>query len=127
MDFNSRIAQFRAEVNDLNTSAALDWRLFLGGYNLRRVAATGWSESERGTIACTVARRRKGSPDWMRHMVYGFFGYAMVNFLFFMTKAPNGGSGGESASGSVERILGALDGVLFRRARHPLFCCSYGG
>ena len=71
MDFNSRIAQFRAEVNDLNTSAALDWRLFLGGYNLRRVAATGWSESERGTIACTVARRRKGSPDWMRYMVYG--------------------------------------------------------
>jgi hypothetical protein len=29
----------------------------------------------------------------MRYMVYGFFGYAVVNFLFFMTKAPSGGSG----------------------------------
>lgn len=35
----------------------------------------------------------KGVPDWMRYMVYGFLGYAVVNFLFFMTKAPNGGSG----------------------------------
>lgn len=35
----------------------------------------------------------KGSPDWMRYMVYGFFGYAVVNFLLFMAKAPNGGSG----------------------------------
>jgi CubicO group peptidase (beta-lactamase class C family) len=24
---------------------------------------------------------------------YGFFGYAIVNFLFFMTKAPSGGGG----------------------------------
>jgi hypothetical protein len=35
----------------------------------------------------------KGVPDWMRYMVYGFLGYAVVNFLFFMTKAPSGGSG----------------------------------
>jgi hypothetical protein len=35
----------------------------------------------------------KDSPDWMRYMVYGFFGYAVVNFLFFMTEAPIGGSG----------------------------------
>lgn len=35
----------------------------------------------------------KDSPDWMRYMVYGFFAYAMVNFLAFMTKAPSGGSG----------------------------------
>jgi len=35
----------------------------------------------------------KDSPDWMRYMVYGFFGYAIVNFLFFMTKTPSGGSG----------------------------------
>jgi hypothetical protein len=35
----------------------------------------------------------KGSPDWMRYLVYGFFGYAVVNFLFFMTKAPKGGGG----------------------------------
>jgi hypothetical protein len=35
----------------------------------------------------------KESPDWMRYMVYGFGGYAMVNFLLFMTKAPTGGGG----------------------------------
>jgi hypothetical protein len=35
----------------------------------------------------------KGSPDWIRYMVYGFFGYAVANFLFFMTKAPTGGGG----------------------------------
>jgi hypothetical protein len=35
----------------------------------------------------------KGSPDWMRYMVYGFFGYAMVNFLLFMGHAPKGGGG----------------------------------
>ena len=35
----------------------------------------------------------KDSPDWMRYMVYGFLGYAMINFLFFMAKSPTGGSG----------------------------------
>lgn len=35
----------------------------------------------------------KGSPDWMRYMVYAFGGYAMLNFLFFVTKAPAGGGG----------------------------------
>jgi hypothetical protein len=33
------------------------------------------------------------SPDWMRYMVYGFGGYAMVNFLLFMVNAPDGGNG----------------------------------
>jgi Protein of unknown function (DUF3592) len=35
----------------------------------------------------------QGSPDWMRYMVYGFLGYAVLNFALFMTKAPNGGNG----------------------------------
>jgi hypothetical protein len=35
----------------------------------------------------------KGSPEWMRYMVYGFFGYAIVNFLLFMTRASGGGNG----------------------------------
>jgi hypothetical protein len=35
----------------------------------------------------------KDSPDWMRYMVYVFFGYAFVNFMFFVTKAPTGGGG----------------------------------
>jgi len=33
------------------------------------------------------------SPEWMRYMVYGFFGYAFVNFLLFMTSAPTGNNG----------------------------------
>ena len=36
----------------------------------------------------------KGSPDWMRYMVYAFLGYAIANFLLFMVKAPNGDGGG---------------------------------
>jgi hypothetical protein len=37
-------------------------------------------------------------PDWMRYMVYGFFGYALVNFTLFMSQAPpNGGSGNPPA------------------------------
>ena len=35
----------------------------------------------------------KGSPGWMRYMVYGFFGYACVNFLLLMTNAPTGNNG----------------------------------
>jgi hypothetical protein len=35
----------------------------------------------------------KGSPDWMRYMVYVFFVYGIVNFLLFMGKTPSGSSG----------------------------------
>jgi len=50
---------------------------------------------------CVGSRRRKdfwqrvlkGSPEWMRYMVYGFFAYAMVNFALSMLKAPAGGAG----------------------------------
>lgn len=35
----------------------------------------------------------QGSPDWMRYIVYGFLGYAVVNFALFMLKAPTGGGG----------------------------------
>jgi len=38
----------------------------------------------------------KGSPDWMRYMVYGFSGYAFVNFAFFMAKAPTGKGVGDT-------------------------------
>lgn len=39
-------------------------------------------------------RALQGSPDWMRYMVYGFFGYAIINFLLFMFNAPPKGSVG---------------------------------
>jgi hypothetical protein len=35
----------------------------------------------------------RGSPEWMRYMVYGFFAYAIVNFAIFFFQAPQGSSG----------------------------------
>jgi hypothetical protein len=55
-----------------------------------------------GRVAKRVGNRRsqdywklvlQGSPEWMRYMVYGFFGYAFVNFALFISKAPTGGGG----------------------------------
>lgn len=36
----------------------------------------------------------QGAPEWMRYMVYGFFGYALVNFALFIYQAPTEGGGG---------------------------------
>ena len=35
----------------------------------------------------------RGCPPWMQYMVYGFWGYAVVNFVYFMLVAPKGGLG----------------------------------
>jgi hypothetical protein len=35
----------------------------------------------------------RGCPQWMRYMMYGFFGYAFLNFATFLIAAPKGGSG----------------------------------
>jgi hypothetical protein len=65
----------------------------------------------------------KGSPDWMRYMVYGFLGYAMLNFLLFMTKAPSGGSGNppavvwRGASGHWMAFYSAALAILYAAAR----------
>lgn len=29
----------------------------------------------------------RGCPDWMKYMTFGFFGYALINFLIFMAAA----------------------------------------
>jgi hypothetical protein len=65
----------------------------------------------------------KDSPDWVRYMVYGFFGYAILNFLFFMTKAPSGGTGNPPAvvwrgfSGHWMAFYSAALAVLYSAAR----------
>jgi len=66
----------------------------------------------------------KDSPDWMRYMVYGFFGYAFVNFVFFMTKAPTGGGGANPPavvwrgfSGHWMAFYSAALAVLYAAAR----------
>jgi hypothetical protein len=66
----------------------------------------------------------KDSPDWMRYMVYGFFGYAILNFLSFMTKAPSGGSGNPPAvvwrgfSGHWMAFYSAALAVLYSAAHN---------
>ena len=45
----------------------------------------------------------KGSPEWLRYLVYGFFGYAVVNFMLFMMQAPIGKSGGANPPAAVWR------------------------
>lgn len=41
----------------------------------------------------------KDAPDWMRYMVYGFLGYAVLNFvLFIMSSPPSHTAGGPTAS-----------------------------
>lgn len=38
----------------------------------------------------------RGFPDWMRYMVYGFGGYAILNFALFIFHAPTGGRGSDT-------------------------------
>src|SRR5262249_25685871 len=45
----------------------------------------------------------KWAPEWMRYLVYGFLGYALVNFLLFAKTAPSGGGGGFEAPASMWR------------------------
>jgi hypothetical protein len=65
----------------------------------------------------------KDSPDWMRYMVYGFYGYAIVNFLLFMAKAPSGASGNPPAvvwrgfSGHWMAFYSAALAILYSAAR----------
>ena len=76
----------------------------------------------------------KGTPDWVRYMVYGFFGYAVVNFALFMAKAPTGGSGTNPPaavwrgfSGHWMAFYSAALGILYSAAgaaRGGLRCVS---
>lgn len=48
----------------------------------------------------------KGSPEWMLYMVYGFGGYALINFAVFWVEGINkggGGSGGANPAAAVWR------------------------
>jgi hypothetical protein len=44
----------------------------------------------------------KGLPDWIRYLVYGFLGYAVVNFMIFF-QAPTGSDGGANPPAMVWR------------------------
>jgi hypothetical protein len=45
----------------------------------------------------------RGSPDWVRYLVYGFLGYAIVNFIYFFLQAPTGRNEGANPPAMVWR------------------------
>jgi hypothetical protein len=45
----------------------------------------------------------KGSPEWMRYMVYGFFGYALLNFALFAARGGTAGTSGVNPPATVWR------------------------
>ena len=47
-----------------------------------------------------------GSPEWMRYMVYGFTGYAVINFAVYMLRAANGTSGNNPSIGEWRGFSG---------------------
>jgi hypothetical protein len=67
----------------------------------------------------------KDSPVWMRYMVYGFLGYATVNFLFFVVRAPSGSGGADPPaevwrgfSGHWMAFYSAALAILYSAIRH---------
>ena len=68
----------------------------------------------------------RGSPDWMRYMVYGFFAYAIANFALFMIQAPpHGGTGNPPAvvwrgiSGHWMAFYSASMAILYSAVKSP--------
>jgi hypothetical protein len=62
----------------------------------------------------------KGSPDWVRYLVYCFLGYPVVNFMYFFIQAPTGRDEGATLrlwSGADFRATG-----WFFISRHLPFC-----
>jgi hypothetical protein len=45
----------------------------------------------------------RGCPEWMRRTLYGLFGYAILNFLYFIVVSP--GKGAATAAGRAPAII----------------------
>jgi hypothetical protein len=64
----------------------------------------------------------RGCPEWMKYTVWGFFGYALLNFLVFIANAPPKGSGAVTPtvvrgfSGHWMAFYSAAAAVLFSAA-----------
>jgi hypothetical protein len=61
----------------------------------------------------------RGCPPWMKYMVYGFLGYAVLNFIVFLAKAPPKGGFGPL---SPTVVHGTCEGPR-RRAEMPSGTC----
>jgi len=71
--------------------------VFLPAVIVMRGLAKDYKQSEVWTAAL------RGCPGWMRKAVYGLFAYAIVNFVFFIGKAP--GRGAPLAGGGTPAVI----------------------
>jgi hypothetical protein len=65
----------------------------------------------------------RASPDWIRYVVYGFGGYAMVNLAIFFFHAPQG-YGGEDHPAAVWRFMSGFWMALYSGALAILFSAA---
>lgn len=68
----------------------------------------------------------KGAPEWLRYVIYGFLGYAVVNFAIFFFQAPHGNIGANppaivwrGVSGHWMAFYSAALGILYAAAATP--------
>jgi hypothetical protein len=67
------------------------WGLHVGIFAVWLPAMLASNRMVRGTRPDDFWRvALRGCPPWMRRMTYGFFGYAVANFLIFFATAPVG-------------------------------------
>jgi hypothetical protein len=65
----------------------------------------------------------KGTPDWVRYLVYGFLGYAVVNFMIFF-QAPTERNGGANPPAMVWRLFSGHWMVFYLAALAILYSAA---
>lgn len=65
----------------------------------------------------------KGSPDWVRYLVYGLLGYAVVNFMIFF-QAPTERNGGANPPAMVWRLFSGHWMVFYLAALAILYSAA---
>jgi len=79
--------------------------LFIVWFPTVLVAARMGAEFKQKDLWKAVLR---GCPPWMKYMVWGFFGYAFVNFATFIIAAPTKSSPGPMTPSDLRAISGHL-------------------
>jgi hypothetical protein len=69
----------------------------------------------------------KGSPEWMRYMVYGFFGYAFLNFALFAARGGTAGTSGLNPPATVWRGFSGHWMVFYSAALAILYSAVHEG
>ena len=63
-----------------------------------------------------------GCPPWMRTMVFVLFGYALLNFLYFIALNRNGGTGTANQGSTIRGFSGHW--LLFYGAAFAIMCSA---